>query len=217
MGASASVTPWAVKRLCYLIGVPGAGKSTAMAAVLEPWTAPGVVGAEEHRLPFAHRVLPHPLMFTVVELGRQREGGFPGTDSLSMAVQPRVVKWLAECQYEVVVGEGDRLGNIGFLDTAHRLGWEVRLAVLACLPEVAAERRRLRGSDQSVPWLLSRQTKVFNVVKWASSQPHIRTAIVNASRPREEIADVLRDHFFRAPREEFLLHTTKGEDHAAAG
>lgn len=181
-----------MKRLCYLIGVPGAGKSTAMAGVLAPWGEPSA----EHRLPFAHRVLDHQLLGTVVELGRHREGGYPGTDSLSMAVQPRVVAWLRDTTHTLVVGEGDRLGNIGFLDTAHGLGWEVRLAVLACLPELAAERRRIRGSDQNPSWLQSRQTKVYNVTKWAAARPHIRTAIVHADRPRGEIVTALRDHFF---------------------
>lgn len=197
-----------MKRLCYLIGVPGAGKSTAVAGVLAPWGEP----VAEHRLPFAHRVLRHELLGTVVELGRHREGGYPGTDSLSMAVQPRVVAWLRETTFDLVVGEGDRLGNIGFLDTAYGLGWEVRLAILAATPEVAAARRLARGSNQSEPWLQSRQTKVYNVAKWASVKPHIRTAIVHADRPREDIVTALRDHFFGATQAATRMYQRPIED-----
>lgn len=187
-----------MRTLCYLIGVPGAGKSTAMAALLDRWEL-----IEEIKLPFAHRRLRHPDLGEAAELGRHRPGGFSGTDALAMAVQPRVLQWLypghpdRSCPFDLVLGEGDRLGNSSFLEGAMARGWTIRLAILTISPLLAQARRDARGSEQHEPWVRGRQTKVYNMARWAADRPvRISTAMIDASRPVDAVARDLHAHFF---------------------
>ncbi len=138
----------------YLIGEPGSGKSTLMAAFTDRYEA------EARTAPFAHRVLRNADGLVIgVELGKRRDN-FSGTDALAMNVGPKVRAWLAEvdaAEVVCVLGEGDRLTNGRFLTECDAV---VRLDV----PEaVADERRRQRGSDQNASWLKGRRTKLSNL------------------------------------------------------
>lgn len=137
--------------LTYLIGEPGAGKSTLMAHLTRS------IPYEELEWPFAHRVYGH----VVWELGKRRPD-FPGTDALAMNVQPAVLSWLAANKPPLVIAEGDRLGNSSFLNAVVGMGYALHTYVL--LGEEAADlHRRLRGSRQDEKWVRGRRTKVFNV------------------------------------------------------
>lgn len=143
-----------VKRLLYLVGIPGSGKTTLMAAALA-----GVPSLGEASKPFAHVVYPRGC-----QLGRLRSK-FSGTDALSLSVQPRVLEWLAgPCPYINIVGEGDRLGNHSFFSGVQNLGWELTVVYLDTPESVALERCAARGSNQDKAWWRGRVTKVHNLV-----------------------------------------------------
>lgn len=141
--------------LVYLIGAPAAGKSTLMAAL--------TAGCTRHLVeqPLAHEILTVPRHPGVraVELGRRRTT-FAGTDALSLNVQPRAVAWITTTAHDLVLGEGDRLANLGFLLAARHAGYHVHLLVLDAPTTVLDARCAHRGSHQSPAWRTGRRTKV---------------------------------------------------------
>jgi ribose 1,5-bisphosphokinase PhnN len=147
-----------VSTLVYIVGVPGAGKSTLMAALTAE------AGRHPQTKPFAHTVLLGRQGAPVgAELGRRRET-FSGTDALAMNVQPKATQWLAERPYPLILGEGMRLGTIGFLEAAAGAGYAVKLVHLEVPEETAAQRRAQRGSNQDEKWLKAARTRVGNLV-----------------------------------------------------
>lgn len=155
-----------MNRLFYLIGEPGAGKSTLLAKLTEP-LIPSV-----KKQPFAHTYWWNDRA-AVVELGERRPGGFGGTDSLSMSVQPKVVQWLQNAVWPVF-GEGDRLANGKFFTSVTAMGWDLTVAFLDVPPELAAERRAKRAAElgtkaQNDQWVQGRRTKVLRLAEdWAT-------------------------------------------------
>lgn len=165
-------------RLTYLIGEPGAGKSTLFAALTADWSPteqkwPGIT-VTEWATPDG----------TVCELGRRRPD-YPGTDALSLSAGPKALQILASAHYRTVIAEGDRLAYPGFFDTAQQYGYTLDLVVLTCPPDLAAQRRDERGSNQQPAWLDSRRTKVANL---AARYPH-RT--LDATQPPATLAHQL--------------------------
>jgi ribose 1,5-bisphosphokinase PhnN len=142
----------------HLMGVPGAGKSTAVRKALANTERIELdVGA-----PFAVETFAYEGK-TIAHLG-STEGEYPGTDRLSMAVSPQVVAWLAGGPpVDVVLSEGDRLTSRKFFDQADKIGVELRVVLLAVSEEVAQQRRDKRGSNQSATWLKGRTSKVGNL------------------------------------------------------
>jgi ribose 1,5-bisphosphokinase PhnN len=146
-----------LKRVVYIIGAPGAGKTTLMRETMAPYQT------IQHAAPFAHIEYDHPTE-RVVQLGKDR-GTFSGTDALSMSVQPNVMKWLQYCDYETIMAEGDRLANDKFFDACESTLDGLVLVLVDTDPEVAAARRKMRGSKQDPAWLKGRITKVEHLRK----------------------------------------------------
>jgi hypothetical protein len=138
--------------LLYVIGEPGAGKSTLVAYLTR-----GLWKREESS-PFAHLVY----ACGVVELGRRR-AEFGGTDALSMAVQPQVLSWAEMTLPKLVIGEGARLGNLSFMTSMAAIGYDVHLVALEG-SEQAALQRRLRGGGPGEDFAKGQRTKVANVI-----------------------------------------------------
>jgi energy-coupling factor transporter ATP-binding protein EcfA2 len=159
-------------QLTYLIGEPGSGKSTLAAHLTR-----GVAHAKREQ-PFAHMLYAS----GVYELGKRRPD-FPGTDALSMSVQPMVLSWMRQTRPFLILGEGDRLGTASFFDEAEEAGFKVWLYVFDGA-EQAALQRRIRGSDQDESWVDSRRTKVANIAK---DRKHVRLPVGASLRYLEDI------------------------------
>jgi hypothetical protein len=168
-----------VKKLIYIIGGPGTGKSTLMRRL----TA-GVnrVPAEPATDGFATDELFDRATGDLVgiELGTRR-GTFSGTDTLSSSVITRVVPWIqAQTETGLVLGEGARLGNHRFLLTGVNSGYEVTLVALEH-PQADAWRaaRSIRlARTQNPAWVKSRFTAVARL----------------ADKPPAGVSAVLRGH-----------------------
>jgi broad-specificity NMP kinase len=161
----------------YLLGAPGVGKSTVMRYLMKDWTPMQYMRLTEREM-FGH-YLESSEGHLGVYLGRLREQ-FPGTDALSMSVQPQALKWVENMPgLSMVFGEGSRLGNATFLSA---LADKIDLAVtlLTCDEEVLRERRASRpdGGD----WKTGRKT-AEQAENWAKGQA---TRAANA-------AEALRD------------------------
>ena len=166
-----------MKRLIYVIGQPGVGKTTAVNAALgQP--------ESEHPKPFYH------LFYAdgaVCQLGRLRDD-FSGTDALSMSVQPIVEEWLRTHQVPTIVAEGDRLANGKFFASAQMAGYKLELVYLSASYPVLESRRRERGSSQNPAWLAGRRSKVQRLV--AAWKP---THYIDGERSVDQVAQALRN------------------------
>lgn len=165
--------------LVYIIGEPGAGKSTALELVTHRLTGAVI------RQPFAHTEWWVP-EGRVIELGYRRPA-FSGTDTLSMSVQPRVVEWLRSTVNDMVIAEGDRLANGKFFQAVVDAGWNLAVILFAVSPDVADTRRRSRAAalgvdEQGEVWLRGRRTKVARL---AAEWEHV---VVDADRKPTEVA-----------------------------
>lgn len=153
-----------MKTLTYIIGQPGAGKTTLMSAICK-----GASTLYTADSPVAHRGMKgqHGL-FSV--LGKDRLL-FGGTDTLSHAVAGNCEDWVEELSRcaagAVVFGEGDRLASRRFLAAA-RVHYRVLLFHLEADDTLAAERRAERADQhglrqQSASWVKGRVTKHANL------------------------------------------------------
>lgn len=161
--------------IVYLLGLPGVGKSTALEAAIADWRH-----VEDRTTPFAHRVFTEGIV-----LGRYREG-FPGTDTLSMSVNPLAVDFVRRTP-GLIVGEGDRLANRAFLGACP----ELTLIHLDAPPRIARERARMRAAalgvkEQDASWWKARITKIDHL---RARFPH---HTIDASQPAEQVARELR-------------------------
>lgn len=159
----------------YIIGEPGVGKSTLVAAMTEG-------------LPYDETDSPFPFRrydCGVTELGKRRED-FSGTDALALNVQPTVVAYLEAVQPKLVLAEGDRLANQKFFNALEKLGYTVHVTALVG-PGVAAKRRLQRGSHQDNTWLRGRQTKVRRLIEeWGND-------LLDATQTVPELLEQLDD------------------------
>ena len=170
--------------LHYVIGQPGAGKSTAVRSALA-------------HLPRTSR--PKPLAHTVyatedgrdiaaIQLGVDRQD-FPGTDTLSMGVFPVAVDFLKSYPAPVVIGEGDRLASKKFFEEAVLAGYRVNVILIDTPDQLAGDRRAARGSTQNETWLKGRITKTANLTE------HYRPVSIDGAQAPEAVAAQLRECF----------------------
>lgn len=148
-------------KIIYLIGAPGAGKTTLTEAFTSDWT-----DSAKHEQPVKFRThhTPHG---DALSLGWLRPS-FGGTDTLGNTAILSIEPWLPNIakDYSIIYGEGDRLANARFFDLCKTIG-DFYLFYLATDPLVAAERRAQRsiatGKTQNPTWVKGRETKHKNL------------------------------------------------------
>lgn len=131
----------------YIIGEPGAGKSTLVDHLTRG------LPHETAEQPFAHRYYD----CGVFEIGRRRHE-FSGTDALAMNVQPEAIRFIEGIRPALLLAEGDRLANEKFFKALVAIGYELTVYVVAG-SERAALQRSLRGTGQNAAWVKGRITK----------------------------------------------------------
>lgn len=142
------------KSLIYVVGEPGAGKSTAVAKATARYTR------HPQQTPLAHDLLVDESSIVAVELGKRRKD-FSGTDALPMNAITKAEAFLATTMAPVVIGEGARLGIRRFFEHAVSLGYDVTLYHLTT-PH-AAKQRAVRGAEQSESWVKGARTRAANI------------------------------------------------------
>jgi hypothetical protein len=177
-------------------GAPGVGKSEIVRLAIELLREQGfaaepvkhLVQVGERRVPIEAVELRKPGL-SVIVLGRYDEGDkFPGTDCLSMSVQPAAEETIAVLAAHAarsgeavhVLFEGDRLFSKSFLiSCAATPGVVVRPCIVRASGEVRQARLAKRGSSQSATWLKGRDTKIENVLRWFDESGEKVTALFN--------------------------------------
>lgn len=169
------------RSLLYMVGAPGAGKTTLM----EGLTA----GCERQ---VGAGPVPHDLLLVAdnlvgLELGRRR-ANFSGTDALAMNIGPMAERWIDAAPAELVLGEGSRLAYTGFLYAARRAGYQITLLWLLGRAEVFAARRLARGSRQNETWVRGATTRARRLVERMALDAKLVT--LDAEIPAEELVEV---------------------------
>lgn len=149
--------------LIYLVGAPGCGKSALMAELTR------LCDRVPQLKPPAHEVLVRRGVIVGAELGLRRDS-FSGTDALPMNIAPRAASWMRGGYYPLVLGEGQRLGNSGFLSASRDAGYRVHLIYMHAPEEVLAQRRNARGSKQNCSWLKGAATAAKNLMTAEQAQ-----------------------------------------------
>lgn len=159
-------------RITALIGEPAAGKSTVMCRYM---TAIGKPNLLRDGPPFAVHVACGSYLLSLRDVyivGDYSDPGqqFPGTDRLSMAVQPRVLQWLRENQHRTwsVVWEGARLGTGSLFSALWRDGFDLKVVHVTATPETL-QFRRMSERVQSERFLKAKRTQIANLEKFGPS------------------------------------------------
>lgn len=161
--------------LLYIVGEPGAGKSTLMKEIYKGW---------------AYQMVPKPFLHTefangVIMLGGIREG-YPGTDMLGLDASPRVVEWMAAHTPPMLMGEGARLGTPKFLRSAQSIGYHVHLVHMVSAGE-ARGRRNSRLAPQRATFVKGQITKSADLAK------EFEAIDISATMPPDFLVRILRD------------------------
>jgi len=178
-------------KFIYLIGAPGAGKTTTMRWIRFQL---GVVPRPVLQ-PFAHSLWMKDGERKAIEYGGQR-GAFSGTDALSMSVIEKAIpftEFLGSQGVSPIFAEGDRLANLRFFNAVRAAGYTLKLFYLEAPEELLAERREQRAKlngtgTQDATWVKSRASKARAL---ATDQ---RATIIPTYHPADIIAaDIIKE------------------------
>lgn len=149
-------------KIIYLIGSPGAGKTTLSHAFMSGWLH---LGDLDKPVKSQIHITPHG---KAISLGWNREH-FGGTDTLGNTAIIPIEDWLprmAQGDLWAVFGEGDRLANARFFTLAKNIS-DFQLFYLDTDPHEAEHRRFHRseqtGKVQNPIWVKGRETKHRNL------------------------------------------------------
>lgn len=145
-------------RIIAVGGVPGTGKTTLMKKLIFE-LGKFELKKDVKLVPYLHN--PEKNLYILGEYPDNEV--FGGTDKMSMACQPEVIKWLNTLPSDsTILFEGDRLFNNSFL-THCQDNYDLKIVILDAKPATRDARYKQRGSEQNETWLSGRVTKVKKI------------------------------------------------------
>lgn len=143
------------KKVTMIIGEPATGKSTLIRQLMasRPWVFQKL------------KWVPHHRNNESAILGDYSSSSemFPGTDRLSMAVQPHARQWIRESGAQMFLFEGDRLGNLKFIEQLMADGHDLKVIRLMADKHTRQTRSIIQRRAQDSTFLRSRETKLRNM------------------------------------------------------
>jgi ribose 1,5-bisphosphokinase PhnN len=170
--------------LVYIVGAPGAGKTTLMAELTRNCSRSPADGAVPYDL------LSIGNRHVAVEMGKHRPG-FAGTDAMSMSIQPVAEKWIAGHPHPLVLGEGMRLANMKFFNAAADAGYTVKVVMIAIEESVLESQRAARGAQQNEQWLKGATSRARNLVGAITKQQRHALVILPHGSPRSMVSNLV--------------------------
>lgn len=155
-------------KVIVIAGEPASGKSTIVKKLIN--------GSP---INFQYGLVKGHAIGSVLFIGTYKPGErYPGTDRLSMAVQPCLQEMLLTRvtiePFQTIVFEGDRLCNPSLIKWLERHKIETQVFHVLVSEETLQARRVARGDTFDEKWLRGRKTKVSNFVQSCASVETLR-------------------------------------------
>lgn len=158
-----------MKKMLFLAGEPGVGKSTVMKEFMQKFSPAWTVNKS---FPLVPVMLPE--SGSIVVLGTYGDEIWGGTDRLSLSVQPKALEYVRSTSSDIVL-EGDRLFTQSFLRAVLEEGEVALRVILLNATDLAIRaRHKKRGDTQSQVFIKGRRTKIIRILH----DPIIRSSIV---------------------------------------
>lgn len=177
------------RKVIVICGMPGCGKSTLMIKFLE---AGNFEACKPYELvPAEYSEEDDLYVLGVYEVGKN----FPGSDCMSMAVQPKAIEFANSTKSNILV-EGDRLSTVSFFEAIlENDDIEFEVIYLHTDKNTLESRYKERGSDQSAKFLAGRETKYSNILSSDKVAPHIVKFKNDDLNDQQVILDYLQKRF----------------------
>lgn len=172
-------------RIILIAGEPATGKTTLMKEIIKECGPSvrfkqGLVEGQHH------------FRRNLIVLGKYDGGTFDGTDRLSMAVVPALVKWLeAQDGANDILMEGDRVTSRSLIDQIKGRYSFAGFCLLAD-KEMIDQRHQARGDAQSEVFLRGRKTKIKNLLEYGCLTPVKHETPTHTGQLCKTILDLLK-------------------------
>lgn len=173
-----------MKTTLFLVGPPGAGKTTLVRAVL--------AGADEA----ARYLVPRPkwtVAGDVAAAGHYTGGTFDGADTVPYnGAADALAFWEASFRDKrLTIFDGDRFSNAAAVERVRRSAGRVACAYLFAAEADLAARRAARGSRQNESWMRGRATKAsrFRALFPAADLLHLDGSMLGPDALARALAD----------------------------
>lgn len=182
-----------MKKILAMGGEPATGKSTIVRKLMAPFSWEK---SEPEKLVVTHRCLQHDLH--IIGDYSDPEHKFPGTDRLSMAVQPQALKFLAATPSNVFF-EGDRLFNMSLLEELGSLAdnGSIQFKILIVTADKAIKEARHveRADTQEDQFKKAKETKTERIQSNFMLMDYIQVVSNNTPEDLDQIVNEIRNYF----------------------
>ena len=181
-----------MKRVLFVIGAPGVGKTTALSTLLDPF---GTTMLQKPKWTLS------PPVALVGHYGRDPHAHYGGDTLAYNGAHPALDYWekylLTDDKFSSFILDGDRFSTKNVFERVNALpNLDVRAVYLTASEKALSERRNARGSTQNEVWMKGRGTKSK---RFAQLFGDTCVTIETTDMSKSEVAIALHDALSKAP------------------